>query len=101
MSIGTRWKYEPLAPGSAPAPRSMLAMYSAARRPPRVAGARPSSRSELRKRRCPSISAALIGALAPVVRCAAPGDAQKNEASVTAGIARDNLFMRRWLQKEL
>src|SRR3954466_5711824 len=32
-------------------------MYSDARRPPRVAGARPSSRSELRKRRWPSISA--------------------------------------------
>src|SRR5258705_8977309 len=35
-------------------------MYSAASRPPRVAGARPSSRSELRKRRCPSISAVVM-----------------------------------------
>jgi hypothetical protein len=37
-------------------------MYSAVIRPPRVAGARPSSRSDERNRRWPSISAAVIGA---------------------------------------
>src|SRR3954464_2927337 len=56
-SIGTDCRYEESRPGLRPNARSWLAMYSDARRPPRVAGARPSSRSELRKRRWPSISA--------------------------------------------
>ena len=37
-------------------------MYSAASRPPRVAGARPSRRSEDKNRKCPSISCGVIGA---------------------------------------
>src|SRR5256885_1882357 len=36
-------------------------MYSAASRPPRVAGARPSSRSLARKRKCASIAAVSTG----------------------------------------
>jgi hypothetical protein len=59
-SIGTLWNQSPFTPGSTPAERSWLAMYSDARRPPRVAGARPSRRSELRKRRAPSISAVVM-----------------------------------------
>src|SRR5213594_4754522 len=43
-------------------------MYSAARRPPRVAGARPSRRSLARKRRCASMAAVSTGIA--VDRCA-------------------------------
>src|SRR6185437_12873668 len=58
-------------PGSSPAAMSWSAMYSVARRPPRVAGARPSSRSDDRKRRSPVIWAAVMAADEPDEDCAA------------------------------
>src|SRR5687768_1261631 len=55
-------------------------MYSAVSRPPRVAGARPSSRSDERKRRCPSISCGVMRGA-----CAAAGPA--SSAAASAGIS--------------
>src|SRR6266550_1087277 len=56
----TDWKYDPsLAAGSRPSASNWAAMYLAARRPPRVAGARPSSRSSARYFRWASIAAVL------------------------------------------
>src|SRR5437762_7838114 len=53
----TDWKYDPsLAAGSRPSASNWAAMYLAARRPPRVAGARPSSRSSARYFRWASIA---------------------------------------------
>src|SRR5437899_5879307 len=67
----TGWKYVPFAPvGSSPRAWNWAAMYSAARRPPRVAGARPSSRSLARKRRCASMAAVSTGMVDD--RCATP-----------------------------
>ena len=61
-------------------------MYSAARRPPRVAGARPSSRSELRKRRWPSISAVVTRG-ARLGRHEGRSDEQHNGQTASAGSA--------------
>src|SRR5207302_6516501 len=56
----TGWKYDPsAAPGSSPRASNCAAMYLTVRRPPRVAGARPSSWSSARYLRCASIAAAL------------------------------------------
>src|SRR5437016_6944249 len=56
----TGWKYDPsAAPGSSPIASNCAAMYLTARRPPRVAGARPSSSSSARYLRCASIAAVL------------------------------------------
>src|SRR5207245_341415 len=56
----TGWKYDPsAAPGSRPIASNCAATYLTASRPPRVAGARPSSRSSARYFKCASIAAAL------------------------------------------
>src|SRR5437660_3445430 len=56
----TGWKYDPsAAPGSSPIASNCAATYLTARRPPRVAGARPSSRSSARYFKCASMTAAL------------------------------------------
>src|SRR5437660_3241197 len=56
----TGWKYDPsAAPGSSPRASNCAAMYLTARRPPRVAGARPLTWSSARYLRCASIAAAL------------------------------------------
>src|SRR5207253_9454075 len=56
----TDWRYDPaLAAGSRPSASNWAAMYLAARRPPRVAGARPSSRSSARYFRWASIAVVL------------------------------------------
>src|ERR1700682_117399 len=57
-------------------------MYSSAILPPRVAGARPSRRSDERKRRCASISWGLIRLGAPSV-CASALEAEIIEMSAT------------------
>src|SRR5439155_2985851 len=56
----TDWKYDPSLPaGSRPSASNWAAMYFAARRPPRVAGARPSSRSSARYFRWASMAVVL------------------------------------------
>jgi hypothetical protein len=45
-SMGTVWMYEPFIPGCSPKARSCASMYADVSAPPRVAGARPSSRSD-------------------------------------------------------
>src|SRR5207253_10678478 len=56
----TGWKYDPsAAPGSSPIASNCAATYLTASRPPRVAGARPSSRSSARYLKCASMAAAL------------------------------------------
>src|SRR5438477_4254048 len=56
----TDWKYDPsLAADSRPSASNWAAMYLAARKPPRVAGARPSSRSSARYCRWATIAAVL------------------------------------------
>ena len=63
-------------------------MYSAASRPPRVPGARPSSRSELRKRMCASISlAAIAGRL-----CAGNVNGRKSSADSGATKGANHRF---------
>src|SRR5712691_7087002 len=60
----TGWKYDPSLPaGSRPSASNWAAMYFAANRPPRVAGARPSSRSSARYLRCASIAAVLTAGM--------------------------------------
>src|SRR5213593_3215185 len=58
----TGWKYEWSGPaGSRTSASNTAAMYWTARRPPRVAGARPSSKSSARYLRCASTAAVLMG----------------------------------------
>src|SRR6202171_5406559 len=82
-SIGTRWKYElSPTPGFTPNAWSWVAMYSSAICPPRVAGARPSRRSEDRKRRCASISWGVMR-LRSLSVCASAMEAEMTETSAT------------------
>src|SRR5437899_5177962 len=60
----TGWKYDPSGPaGSRPSASNWAAMYFAASRPPRVAGARPSSRSSARYLRCASMAGVLTAGM--------------------------------------
>src|SRR6267143_6205322 len=85
----TGWKYEPsFAAGSRPNASNWAAMYFAANRPPRVAGARPSSRSSARYLRCAAIATVLTAGMgaARVAGVAAGPDApaQPNEVIAMA-----------------
>src|SRR5467141_1058474 len=85
----TGWKYDPSLPaGSRPSASNWAAMYFAAKRPPCVAGARPSSRSSERYLRWAAIAAVLtpgMGAASVAGAAAGPdAPAQPNEIIVTA-----------------
>src|SRR5258705_7300218 len=79
----TGWKYDPsLLAGSRPSASNWAAMYFAAKRPPRVAGARPSSRSSARYWRCASIADVLTAGIG-VARVAGAAAGPRGAAHAT------------------
>src|SRR5213080_4715264 len=91
----TDWKYDPSPPaGSRASAWNWAAMYLAASRPPRVAGARPSSRSSAKYFRCASIAAVFTAGSGGSWRTAVEGGSGVGHAAVARAATPSNMIVR-------
>src|SRR2546428_1751379 len=98
----TGWKYDPLLPaGSSPSASNWAAMYFAANLPPRVAGARPSSRSSAKYFRCASIAAVFTAGMDAHLKYLAHDLLEGRSEEHTSELqSRSDLLCRPLLEKE-